>query len=1828
MQRDKLGLFLLASVSLLLAGIAQNVQSDERKNLLDEFRQADVPRRLQLLPRLTKAYSEEELPPEVRYLLALQLLRPHLTWQAPNLFSPKEDRQYKHLQEMRQADDAWRWSEALGAEAWMFSDVPADVRDLARNRLAEWKENSRAANPGSAGPGDYAWRLKDPKHIDVAKAVRLLSAVQEGELGRQARRWVEEIGRNNTVLTFDVAGSFGAGKTARLTLDARNAPRLKGKLFRVQRPEDLLWVAQRIGRDFIFRDHGLQDGVSRAREQISRLAEAKKAWKESLLRSVKPEPVPEALQKDPVWEFASATANLKTARIASWGYWDGYDQEIEERADDGDYFEDSCERHQDRLRKSYRPGCGRWTSWQCDCLIEIPGKALAEPGTYVLAVESGGQVSYAPLVVEPLSLTLRRCRDGVFVAVADTEGKKPVAGAAVHGRDMLGSAATDAEGVAFAKLYAGGDRIILVHKDGRFAVGGFGRVFEGIYHSPLEFPGRHFGRDRKESERKTGEGQAQVYADRHVVAAYTDRPAYRPDQEVRFKVIVRRLAPDKVEAKDRPQAFRAEDFELASRLEVPTPGTRVPYALLDPKGRAVATGELTLNDFGAAAGAVRLNAETAVGTYALRLRLAGVERIVPEVCAVEYYRLPTFQLEVKGVPEKVRTPEDFRVELSGAYSFGKPLAGGRVEVRLMSVGSMRSAARGEAVLDARGNAVVKLEPAKNLAPGRYVVRCDLSDDESGRTVHRILPYTIEALERPRTGLAALPRFVPLDQPLEFPTTVDIVRAELVWRDQSGTGTKSLQFVPSNGKAALRFPCSGWYTLTAGKDSTDVFVYGGFDNPGRTRNRQQEKRLKQQKASGDEWEGLELPGEGWVDLTDDREDGSWSELFNGREVHLLALFDRQQANVGGVCRVLVYVPAKRSRLLFTMEGFTVLDYLVAKVDDAKGYYHVIEIPIKRQHLPHFYLRGRILEAEGIVGEYSSKGNRLDQKKVQEDFDDGRDPRWCRIDVVDPKALPGGERLRVEIQTDRAEYKPGDKVDVRLKVTDREGKTAAAEVSLAVVDARVYAFGTDRLSSLAALFDDPHPGCRFYAKAWRSSVGNRWAKLADLGRRSDDFIESLQKSAKQMAEAKDGRADAKRDSGMTLPPAPSLTAPQGELPVVGMPLARLRSDFRETAVWLPQLRTDANGELRTTFKLPDSLTSYQLSAVALTKTTEIGTRRAELRTTLPLAVQVVLPRFAVEGDRLAAVGVIHNNGPRDRVCGVAWHVEGGVMDGQLEQETKLAEWKQDGGAATGQLMIPAGKTAHVGLWVKCDRIGSAKVQFRCRDGIDGDAEVRALSVQALGRERSVSFDGAFTDATKVRLPAGFAARDVHIVLSRNNIAQSLDGVAGLVDYPYGCVEQSMSRFLPAVLVREAGRRGSLSLPPDVEAKLPLVLEQGLTRLYKFQHADGGWGWWENDKTDPRMTVYVVYGLARCAGVGVPVDQGVLARGTAWLKAALDDGRLTGLLAARAHLALAHAGQADAKTLSAFADHLLTRANPLESRCVLALACRTAGLSDAAKRLWAAARDWQPETAEETALLLKAQVAFAEPMTACHRSAARLMKRRTGLGWENTQATANALDALSLLIPLLTAETPLKSVRIAVADREALNLSKPDELKSPGFRVRLSGEQLPNQDPLEITLNAEGGAAVYYTVEASGTQRLDKVAPIGDVIKVSRTFETLDGLPLAGNMTQGQTLAVRLRVLLEKPCSYLLVEDRRPAGCEFADDHLHGKDAAGLANVEFRDDRVCAFAAFLPAGQHEFVYYLRAETAGVSQVLPGRAYPMYEDKVRGETGAARLEILWRKR
>jgi uncharacterized protein YfaS (alpha-2-macroglobulin family) len=911
---------------------------------------------------------------------------------------------------------------------------------------------------------------------------------------------------------------------------------------------------------------------------------------------------------------------------------------------------------------------------------------------------------------------------------------------------------------------------------------------------------------------------------------------------------------------------------------------------------------------------------------------------------------------------------------------------------------------------------------------------------------------------------------------------------------------------------------------------------------------------------------------------------------------------------------------------------VIDYFVTWTRDDGGCYHVVEIPIKERYYPNFYLQGRIVagELDRSVPEIQMKDPVWVLEDALDTSDRSEDPRWCRVDVLDPQRGPGGEKLRIRIEPDRPEYRPGDRVNVTVKVSDLQGNPRPAEVSLGAVDEAIYTFGEDRVADLARQFTDPRPPQRYVRKTWRSSQGDR-QRTQEQVKDLKAMAQAMQKAVAQAAGKGDGKGASEKslealaggETGSTSHRA-LLASRGGEKPASSFPLVHLRQDFRETASWQPQLRTNDQGVIATSFQLPDTLTRYRLTAVGLTRATEIGTGQAQIRVSQPLAVQILLPRFAVEKDRFQVIGLVHNNTARDRTYDVVWEVQGARVEDPLPG---IAAWDArsmgEQTIARGQVAVPAGATVRVGFWLAADRIGTAQVLLRSSDSDHADAETRSLTVQPLGRPREVTFNGTFSKQGQVQLPRGFLVRDLRVSLARGEAVQALEGLPYLIEYPYGCVEQTMSRFLPAVAAKHALQQTPIDLPPDVAARLPGVLEQGLARLYRFQHEDGGWGWWEKDRTDLRMTVYVVHGLACCRSTGTIVDREVLTRGCHYLKTAPWAQQPDGTLAAQAWLALALAGQADTADLTGCARVVLDQSRPAEERCYFALACRTAGLQELSWRLWASLRDWQPATSLQRALFLNAQLTFAAPAEECRKTAALLLAAREGPRWESTYVTSWAIQALCQMIGQTQAATPARKVRILVAGKPVLDLSTPAELGKLVHRVHLSEERLPAEEGITIVMELDGAERTPYTISAVGVQRLDDAEPTGTELRLTRHLETVDGKPFAGPFSVGQVIAVRLRVELEKPQTYLLIEDRRPAGAEFADDRLFGEAAASASHVEFRDDRICVFMGGLSAGVHELVYYLRAETPGRYHLLPGCAYPMYAEQIRGETGSLQLEI-----
>ncbi|MGH9857663.1 MAG: alpha-2-macroglobulin, partial [Acidobacteriota bacterium] len=202
------------------------------------------------------------------------------------------------------------------------------------------------------------------------------------------------------------------------------------------------------------------------------------------------------------------------------------------------------------------------------------------------------------------------------------------------------------------------------------------------------------------------------------------------------------------------------------------------------------------------------------------------------------------------------------------------------------------------------------------------------------------------------------------------------------------------------------------------------------------------------------------------------------------------------------------------------------------------------------------------------------------------------------------------------------------------------------------------------------------------------------------------------------------------------------------------------------------------------------------------------------------------------------------------------------------------------------------------------GTAKIMIVARGSSYSDAMEKTYPIFDHGIEKFIARSGKVRGdnvTVKLDLPARRRSTELLVHVTPSMAVTMLDALPYLIDYPYGCTEQTMSRFLPAAITAKTLRE--LGLPSDrifetggieketagkTHAKgrkslqqLPAMMKSGLNRLYDFQHADGGWGWWKEGESDHFMTAYVIWGFTLAKNAGLEVRSDSFERGVNFLQ-----------------------------------------------------------------------------------------------------------------------------------------------------------------------------------------------------------------------------------------------------------------------------------------------------------------------------------------------------------
>ena len=793
-------------------------------------------------------------------------------------------------------------------------------------------------------------------------------------------------------------------------------------------------------------------------------------------------------------------------------------------------------------------------------------------------------------------------------------------------------------------------------------------------------------------------------------------------------------------------------------------------------------------------------------------------------------------------------------------------------------------------------------------------------------------------------------------------------------------------------------------------------------------------------------------------------------------------------------------------------------------------------------------------------------------------------------------PESRMLKVKLTTDKEIYAPGEEATVTALATDAQGAPAVAELALAMVDEAIYALASDNIVPIGQFFYGP-----------RSSV----------------VTTSYSYPSRYLGGASKDGGDG------------------------------VRRDFKDTAYWNASVVTDAAGRAVVKVKMPDNLTSWRLVARAATgdeggTPLRVGQGTAKVTTAKDLIARLLPPRFAMVGDRFELVGQVHNLGEDASAVKVWLEVEGPI---EIE------------GAAETTLSLTSGQQAPVRWPVRVTGPGSPLLRMYARSPSHSDAMELGLPVHPVSVPRTLAVsglthhDGSATFVVPEGAVPGTARLRLEVTPSLGGLA--LESLDSLARFPYGCVEQTMSAFLPDVVLQLAlSDLGQVN--ERLEAKLPVMIAKGVSRLQRLQHDDGGWGWWENDATHPFMTAYVVYGLMMAERGGFDVGDGLVDSGLAALReqalAAEGTANFPYMLYA---LSLCADDEdrvrSDVAKLVADPPRIATY-----NLAVLALAAAqvkdeatakvlVAELGKRVQREGTAAwfkgtsyhYGWTENRFETTAMALRAIVSVDPKDPLIPQVTEWLVRHRRGGLWDTTRDSAAAVHALVDVLRETGEARATFDAKVSIDGKLLATLKvTPEVALSTRESVVLGPEDLAaGEHSIEVDL--EGPGTIYWS---GALQVGDAPEPRANGFAVSRTYRRVvrsareDGTPIEtlvdidkGGIDVGDEIEIQLSLESPDEQEYLIVEDPLVPGFAVRPHSLGASSDDGwsfwYSHFEVRDEKVAFFATKVGKGKHTLSYRARAETSGTLTAAPAVAWQMYMPEIAGNSAKSTLTVAPRK-
>ena len=1158
---------------------------------------------------------------------------------------------------------------------------------------------------------------------------------------------------------------------------------------------------------------------------------------------------------------------------------------------------------------------------------------LSEPGFYTVFAspkpefaDNSNRVDAAHLFISQFACRHRVEPDGTLeISAFDGDTGAAASGVEVllyeynwqSGHKRIASAKTDSAGRA--KLGRAGRNVFAVARKGDDVSLAFGSLWLG----------------------KGGEPDKQSSA-----FVFTDRSVYRPTQTMHWKVL----------------AYRGRDADWKNLTS-----QNLTVSLFDANGEEVQKVSVKTNAYGTAFGSFELPSGRLLGAWRLGTSLGGGAEI-----RVEEYKRPTFEVSLLPNSEAARLNHPVKLRGEAKYYFGLPVQSGRLTWKVERQErypwwwcwwrppqrAPQVIASGASAIDAKGAFAVEFTP--EAAPGtqksvqfNYKVSVDLTD-EGGETRSTSRSFLVGS-----TSIDAR-----LDLPSGFvragtPSELALSRTNLDGDPRPGKGQYRILALRQPDHAIL--PAD----LPVSRDPDD----------------------KKPRTPGDDQQPRQSPQ---YDL--DAVLAAWpdGQQVAAAEVTTDARGKAQlklPALAGGAYRIRYESSDEFGEKLGVFRDFLVADPTtkfalpaVLKVEQASVESGGVARVLAASGLPQqtlwleIYASGKLLERR----ELAPGAPALQEIPISDKQRGG--VALTLVGIRDYQSLeqstsifvPWTDRLlTLDFSTFRDTLRPGSKETFR--VTVRGGKDLSP-----VAAAELLGYMYDRSLDVFAPHSPPSPLALYPSRAYAGRTGwglgsssgqivysHDWYSLpggAELHGDTLIFPDAYAYGGLGMRGYGYGgggmmrrmRGGAVAEGAMleAMPaPAPASAAPPAKMRAAkpqavvaqemdsekksaeaAAPAAEVRSNFAETAFFLPSLLTAADGSAALEFTVPDSVTAWNVWVHAITRDFRSGSLQRETRSVKDLIVRPYLPRFLREADDVKLKVVVQNASKQALSGNLTFEIFDPVTQASLAQEFAVQQ-------PSLPFSVTAEGSTNLTLALKAPRrVGEVAVRVIGRAGDLSDGEQRPLpllpsrlhlvqskfaTLRGDGSQRSLQLPDLTANADPTA-----QSEQLVVTIEAQLFMTVLKALPFLIDYPYECSEQTLNRFLSAGIVAsvfgkypavkamasdlvkqrtsilqgfdapDPNRTTQLEESPwlqesrglpELDSRLIKVLDpavavrerdRALVRLQKMQTSIGGFPWFPGGPPSPYMTLYLLIGLARASEFDIAVPQEMVQQAWAYL------------------------------------------------------------------------------------------------------------------------------------------------------------------------------------------------------------------------------------------------------------------------------------------------------------------------------------------------------------